>query len=240
MIHIIVPGKGYFPKNLVNDNENKKRVVILADPDGMIPVSAYLNKDFSNPEVIPVILNNKNGEVSEELTALKIAFMVGQIAGHDRFTVYTDNQMLADAVKCPAQVKKTPARKSSPVTKTDKQLGQEQEAKTEDPEMNPPAEAATAKKKTEKSVAKAEKPKATSTVKKAADIKAPSDQDIKKVIGNGNEKYIPLIRDVFKTSTQVTFALNVRMALAKEGASNEKCREIADNLEKAFKEKLPL
>ena len=51
MLHIIILNKNYFPQKLNTAVKTGDKVVVIATPDGSIPVSAYQNESLKNMEV---------------------------------------------------------------------------------------------------------------------------------------------------------------------------------------------
>ncbi|MBO5622499.1 MAG: hypothetical protein J5959_12820, partial [Butyrivibrio sp.] len=79
MFHIIILNKNYFPAKLNNIKPGDK-VIILASPDGSIPVSAYKDEQFRNMEV-KLLPDIKDTSSADGKNALRIAqaMLVGQI-----------------------------------------------------------------------------------------------------------------------------------------------------------------
>ena len=79
MLHIIILNKNYFPTKLNAVKPNDK-AIILASPDGSIPVSAYKDELLKNMEV-KLLPDIKDTTSADGKNALRIAqaMLIGQL-----------------------------------------------------------------------------------------------------------------------------------------------------------------
>ena len=252
MLHIIILNKNYFPTKL-NAVKPTDKVIILASPDGSIPVSAYKDEVLKNMEV-KLLPDIKNTTSEEGKNALRIAqaMLIGQLTAPVKdFEIYTDDSVLLKALTPftgkKASSKKKAAQKvveSAPVSETLGPKKEESEAGSEKQKKEPKRKTvkkaaeepvkAPAKEKAETKGAKASKANATA---KAA--KLPTQAEVKRVLGAANSSYAKVIMDVIKKSNQITFEMDLRMKLVESGMEANQCKELAHSLNEEFGKMLP-
>ncbi|MBO6240178.1 MAG: hypothetical protein J6O61_04965 [Butyrivibrio sp.] len=263
MLHIIILNKNYFPAKLSAIKPNDK-VIVLASPDGAIPVSAYKDEALKNMEVrlLPEI---KDSASQDGKAALRIAqaMIIGQLtSGIKDFSIYTDDAVLLKALTPFTGVKKASAKKAA-VTKTEKVKEEpKKDAAPLDNEEEPKAEVS--KKAEKKSTEKKSAPKETNVIKKEkakakaseakkeskpskvtkADVKTkpaklPTQAEVKRVIGASNSGYSKAIMEVIKKSNQITFEMDLRMKLVEAGMDPNQCKELAHSINEEFGKTLP-
>ncbi len=113
MLHIIILNKNYFPSklNLVKPND---KVIVLASPDGAIPVSAYQDESLKNMEVklLPELKDTTSPDGKNILRIMQ-AMLIGQLIATEKdFEIYTDDNALLKALS-PFLLKKPAARRKS-------------------------------------------------------------------------------------------------------------------------------
>ena len=260
MLHIIILNKNYFPTKL-NAVKPTDKVIILASPDGSIPVSAYKDEFLKNMEV-KLLPDIKDTTSVDGRNALRIAqeMLIGQITAPIKdFEIYTDDTVLLKALapftgKKVAAKKKTSAKaveaKAETVLEKD-----ETKASTETAEKKPKKAVA---KKTEKTDSKEitksadekkeslekDKPRKSTSKVNRADVKTkpaklPTQAEVKRVIGAANSSYAKAIMDVIKKSNQITFEMDLRMKLVESGMEANQCKELAHSLNEEFGKMLP-
>lgn len=121
MLHIIILNKNYFPKlNLVKPND---KVIVLASPDGAIPVSAYQDESLKNMEV-KLLPGFKDTASQDGKNILRItqAMLIGQLTATEKdFEIYTDDNYLLKAL-APFLMKKPAAKRKSTVKPSEKKV----------------------------------------------------------------------------------------------------------------------
>lgn len=121
MLHIIILNKNYFPKlNLVKPND---KVIVLASPDGAIPVSAYQDESLKNMEV-KLLPGFKDTASQDGKNILRItqAMLIGQLTATEKdFEIYTDDNYLLKAL-APFLMKKPAAKRKSTVKPSEKNV----------------------------------------------------------------------------------------------------------------------
>ena len=128
MLHIIILNKNYFPTKLNNVKPSDK-VIILASPDGSIPVSAYKDEQFRNMEV-KLLPDIKEDSSAEGKNALRIAqaMLIGQMtAAEKEYEIYSDDDLLLNALSsftgkkaANKKVSSRPSKKKASVTEEKK------------------------------------------------------------------------------------------------------------------------
>lgn len=267
MFHIIILNKNYFPAKL-NNVKTGDKVIILASPDGSIPVSAYKDEQFRNMEV-KLLPDIKDTSSADGKNALRIAqaMLVGQItAPIKEFEIYTDDKMLEKALmpftgKKPGTKKKTPA-KTAPVVEEIKDASAEKKASKRDDTKKPVKKVAEVKAAEQEEVKTASKPakkekvdakykavtkeqpekKAKSVAKadvKTKPAKLPTQAEVKRVLGAANSSYAKPIMEVIKKSNQITFEMDLRMKLVEAGMDANQCKDLAKTINEEFGKMLP-
>ena len=121
MLHIIILNRNYFPKlNLVKPND---KVIVLASPDGAIPVSAYQDESLKNMEV-KLLPGFKDTASQDGKNILRItqAMLIGQLTATEKdFEIYTDDNYLLKAL-APFLMKKPAAKRKSTVKPSEKNV----------------------------------------------------------------------------------------------------------------------
>ena len=122
MLHIIILNKNYFPSklNLVKPND---KVIVLASPDGAIPVSAYQDESLKNMEV-KLLPGFKDTASQDGKNILRItqAMLIGQLTATEKdFEIYTDDNYLLKAL-APFLMKKPAAKRKSTVKPSEKNV----------------------------------------------------------------------------------------------------------------------
>ena len=261
MLHIIILNKNYFPTKLNNVKPSDK-VIILASPDGSIPVAAYKDEQLKNMEV-KLIPDIKDTSSSEGKNALRIAqaMLIGQItAPIKEFEIYTDDKMLEKAL-VPFTKKKTSAKIASS-TEEIKDAPAEKKASKQNAVKKPTTKAIDTKGAEAKEVKTASKPakketadakakggakelpeKKTSKVAKAEvktkPAKLPTQAEVKRVLGAVNSSYAKPIMEVIKKSNQITFEMDLRMKLVEAGMDANQCKDLAKSINEEFGKMLP-
>ena len=262
MLHIIILSKNYFPQKLNAAVMPSDKVVVIATPDGSIPVSAYQDESFRNMEV-KLIPEFKNTSTQDEKNLLRItqAMLIGQLtAGIKDFEIYSDDEVLLKAL-IPYTDKKPASRKKAVVKAQEKRV----ESVKEEPVLNRASKVSAEKSaKTEKKPAK--KPSETNTEKMAdsevvkdsvkeetamksgkvsrGDVttkpaKLPTQAEVKRILGAANSIYAKPIMDVIKKSNQITFEMDLRMKLVEAGMEASQCQELAKTINDEFGKFLP-
>ncbi len=217
MLHIVVLSKNYFPDRLNSQVKAGDKVIILALPDGAIPVSAYKDDALKGMEVrfLPQ-LKDANSQDAKNTLRLAQALLIGQLTASEKdFAIYTDDSVLLKAV-APFTGKKTVNKKSSP-------------------------------KKAEVKPAKSVAPvvvKEKAVVTKKAEVKTkpaklPTQAEVKRVLGAVNSAYAKPIMEVIKKSNQITFEMDLRMKLVEAGMEANQCKELARSINEEFGKMLP-
>ena len=260
MLHIIILNKNYFPTKLNAVKPNDK-VIILASPDGSIPVSAYKDELLKNMEV-KLLPDIKDTTSADGKNALRIAqaMLIGQLTASVKdFEIYTDDTVLLKAL-APFTGKKVAAKKKTS-TKTAEVKAEtlveknEAKASTEAAEKKPKKAVAKKAEKTDsKVITKSEdekkespvkdKPKKSTTKVNRADVKTkpaklPTQAEVKRVLGAANSGYSKAIMEVVKKSNQITFEMDLRMKLVEAGMEANQCKELAHSLNEEFGKMLP-
>ncbi len=260
MLHIIILGKNYFPEKLSSAVKANDKVVIIATPDGSIPVSAYRDEALKNMEVkfLPQL---KDAGTQESKNALRIAqaVLIGQLtASAPEFDIYTDDFALLKAL-LPFLRKKPSGRKKAKDKEPQPKVEAVKEAAPVKKEVK--AEAVSDKKVTKKPATekkekvKAEKAPSKTTAKEMeedkkpakiskADVKTkpaklPTQAEVKRVLGAANSSYAKPIMEVIKKSNQITFEMDLRMKLVEAGMEAPKCQELARTINDEFGKMLP-
>ena len=267
MLHIIILNKNYFPTKLNNVKPSDK-VIILASPDGSIPVAAYKDEQLKNMEV-KLIPDIKDTSSTEGKNALRIAqaMLIGQItAPIKEFEIYTDDKMLEKALvpftgKKVSTKKKTSA-KIAPSTEEIKDAPAEKKASKQNAAKKPTTKVIDTKGAEAKEVKTASKPakketadaktkggakelpeKKTSKVAKAEvktkPAKLPTQAEVKRVLGAANSSYAKPIMEVIKKSNQITFEMDLRMKLVEAGMDANQCKDLAKTINEEFGKMLP-
>ena len=122
MLHIIILNKNYFPSklNLVKPSD---RVIVLASPDGAIPVSAYQDESLKNMEVklLPDIKDIASPDGKNTLRITQ-AMLIGQITATEKdFEIYTDDNYLLKALT-PFLSKKPASKRKITVKPSEKKV----------------------------------------------------------------------------------------------------------------------
>ncbi len=224
MLHIIILNKNYFPQKLNTAVKPGDKVVVIATPDGSIPVSAYQNESLKNMEVklLPEIKDTASPD-GRNVLRIAQAMYIGQLtATVKEFEIYTDDNALLKALAPFTGKKSSSKRKSS---------AKPSEAKAE---KTPEVKAEETKKKTER--------KSTKTAKadvKKKPVKLPTQAEVKRVLGAANSSYTKLIMEVIKKSNQITFEMDLRMKLVEAGMEASQCQELARTINEEFGKSLP-
>ncbi len=258
MLHIIILNKNYFPAKLNVIKPNDK-VVVLASPDGAIPVSAYKDDALKNMEVklLPEI---KYNDSQDGKAALRIAqaMIIGQLtSGIKEFSIYTDDTVLIKALTPFTGVKKSVAKKTT-VPKTDKEkespkkdvapLSKEKTAKAEsskkaekkaDTKEKKTIEKETVEVKASESKKESKSSKVSKAEVKTKPAKLPTQAEVKRVLGAANSGYSKAIMEVIKKSNQITFEMDLRMKLVEVGMDPNQCKELAHSINEEFGKMLP-
>ncbi len=197
MLHIIILNKGYFPEKLKTKDDGNDKVVVIASPNGSIPISAFQNDMFKNIDVklVPEI-KDKTSKDGEEKLRIAQAFLIGElVADNSDFELYTDDEIISDTVLQLIPSKRSVAKKaSSKKTSTTKTTSRKSANKTVETasEVKETAETkdvpATDKKtvvekkanKATKTAEKKEKKESAVTKEKTQKKNAPSDKATKK------------------------------------------------------------
>jgi hypothetical protein len=226
MLHIIILGKNYFPTKL-NTIKSSDKVIILASPDGAIPVSAYKDETLKNMEVklLPEIkdVTTQNGK---EALRIAQAMLIGQLTADTKdYQIYTEDNALLKALAPfmgtnKSTVKKTAA--SKPVKAEIKPAEDKKEEKLPEPK----------KEKKASKVTKAEV--------KTKPAKLPTQAEVRRVLGATNSGYSKAIMEVIKKSNQITFEMDLRMKLVEAGMEASQCKDLAKTLNDEFGKMLPL
>ena len=219
MLHIIILNKDFFPEKLTAKASSKDKVVVIASADGVIPVSAFSNEAFRDMEVklLPEI-KNADSEEGRNMVRLAQAMMIGRLTESEKeYEIYTDDEMLKNAIALFTGSRKTASKRSAKTVAKDSTAPEEIETKAK-----------------AKAVRKAKD--------KKVDIpsKLPSLAQLKKALGAANSGYAKTAHNVMKNSSQITFEMNLRMELAKEGLESAVCQELAKSLNDEFGKMLPV
>ncbi len=265
MLHIIILNKNYFPDKLSSVKPSDK-VIILASPDGSIPVSAYKDEALKNMEV-KLLPDLKETNTQEGKGALRIAqaMLIGQLtADVKEYQIYTDDGILLKALAPFSGTKKVAAKK----TTAGKQTKVKEEPIAEsDSEKEEAVIAKTPKKKTRKATEKqsdknenkaivedkkVEAPVQEKKVRKASKaakdakaeaktkpVKLPTQAEVKRVLGAANSGYTKAVMEVIKKSNQITFEMDLRMKLVEAGMDASQCKDLAKTLNDEFGKALP-
>lgn len=267
MLQIIILSKNYFPAKLNNVKPTDK-VIILASPDGSIPVSAYRDETLKNMEV-KLLPDMKDTTSAEGKSALRIAqaMLIGQLtAAVKDFEIYTDDKILEKALTPftgkKVSTKNTSAKVSSAAEEIKKPSLTEKKALQKEPAKKGTKNKADmtmaelraevlASKETEKEKAdtktkakeKAQPEKKASKVAKAEvttkPAKLPTQAEVKRVLGAANSSYAKPIMEVIKKSNQITFEMDLRMKLVEAGMDASQCQELAKSINEEFGKSLP-
>ncbi len=113
MLHIIILNKNYFPSklNLVKPSD---KVIVLASPDGSIPVSAYRDETLKNMEVklLPELKDTASQD-GKNVLRIAQAMLIGQLTAAEKdFEIYTDDSSLLKAL-APFTSKKLSAKRKN-------------------------------------------------------------------------------------------------------------------------------
>lgn len=240
MLHIIILNKNYFPSKL-NNVKPSDRVVILASPDGSIPVSAYKDEVIKNMEV-KLLPDMKDISSAEGKNALRIAqaVSVGQLTASEKdFEIYTDDNVLLKAIapftgkKAPARKKTKPAKGISATNKADiKTVTQTDVAEVK-------VKGTKKEEKSGKSTGATKSGKVTRADVTTKPARLPSQAEVKRVLGAANSGYAKPIMEVIKKSNQITFEMDLRMKLVEAGMEAPQCQELAKTINEEFGKMLP-
>lgn len=267
MLHIIILNKNYFPSKLNNVKPSDK-VIILASPDGSIPVAAYKDEQLKNMEV-KLIPDIKDASSAEGKNALRIAqaMLIGQItASVKEFEIYTDDKTLEKALVSftgkKVSTKKKTSAKIAPATEEIKEAPAEKKVSKPDTAKKTAKKSADAKSAEQKKEKTASKPakkeiadaktkgdakefpeKKASKVAKAEvttkPAKLPTQAEVKRVLGAANSSYAKPIMEVIKKSNQITFEMDLRMKLVEAGMDANQCKDLAKSINEEFGKSLP-
>ncbi len=255
MLHIIILNKNYFPSKL-NLAKLSDKVIVLASPDGAIPVSAYQDESLKNMEVklLPELKDTASQD-GKNIQRITQAMLIGQLTATEKdFEIYTDDNSLLKAL-APFTGKKTSAKKKSAAKSSEAKneaMAKETSAKEDlDPKKDSKAE--TAKKTTKKTAEEvkventseeavkeekaktAKKPsKVTKAEVKTKPAKLPTQAEVKRVLGAANSSFVKPIMEVIKTSNQITFEMDLRMKLAEAGMDASQCQDLARTINEEF------
>ncbi len=262
MLHIIILSKNYFPQKLNSAVMPSDKVVVIATPDGLIPVSAYKDESFRNMEV-KLVPEFKSTSAQDEKNLLRItqAMLIGQLtAGIKDFEIYSDDEVLLKALipytdKKPASKKKTsakvqekkaePSKEGTVINKVSKAASEKSVKSVKRPakkssEMDPgkavDSEAAKDSVKEDAPVKDGKASRGEVTVKPA---KLPTQAEVKRILGAANSVYAKPIMDVIKKSNQITFEMDLRMKLVEAGMEASQCQELAKTINEEFGKFLP-
>lgn len=122
MLHIIILNKNYFPSKL-NMVKPSDRVIVLASPDGAIPVSAYQDESLKNMEVklLPELKDTASQD-GKNILRITQAMLIGQLTATEKdFEIYTDDNYLLKAL-APFLMKKPAAKRKSTVKPSEKKV----------------------------------------------------------------------------------------------------------------------
>ncbi len=226
MLHIIILSKNYFPAKL-NSIRPNDQVIIIASPDGAIPVSAYKDEALRKMEVklLPEI---KDVTTQDGKAALRIAqaMLIGQITADTKeYQIYTDDNALLKALAPFIGTRKSTAKKTT-VSKPAKAEIKPAEDKREEKMPEPKKESKVSK------VTKAEV--------KTKPAKLPTQAEVRRVLGAANSGYSKAIMEVIKKSNQITFEMDLRMKLVEAGMEASQCKDLAKILNDEFGKTLPV
>ena len=241
MLHIIILNKNYFPSklNLVKPTD---KVIVLASPDGSIPVSAYRDESLKKMEV-KLLPEFKDTASQDGKNALRItqAMLIGQLTATEKdFEIYTDDNVLLKALaafneKRPASKRKNAVKSSE--RKTEALIKTASVKEEAEPDKDTLA-------KSEKELSKkASDEKKTSKVSRAEvktkPAKLPTQAEVKRILGAANSGYARPIMEVIKRSNQITFEMDLRMKLVEAGMEASQCQELAKTINEEFGKMLP-
>ena len=122
MLHIIILNKNYFPSKL-NLAKPSDKVIVLASPDGAIPVSAYQDESLKNMEVklLPELKDTASQD-GKNIQRITQAMLIGQLTATEKdFEIYTDDNSLLKAL-APFLMKKPAAKRKSTVKPSEKKV----------------------------------------------------------------------------------------------------------------------
>ncbi len=226
MLHIIILNKGFFPEKIKAKADGKDQVVVIASPNGSIPVSAYQNDIFKHIEVklIPEV-EDEDSKEGREMLRISQALLIGElIAGNPEYELYTDDEVLQKSLVASSRESKISSRKT-----ISRKAGKE---KTSTSEVK--------KKKTgTESVPVSKMKTVEEKMPGGKREKLPTAAQIKTFLGAANSSYSKIVMATLKKSNQITFEMNMRMKLAETGLDANECQDLAKNLNDEFGKTLP-
>jgi hypothetical protein len=269
MLHIIILGKNYFPEKLSQTVKAGDKVIIIASPDGSIPVSAYKDEALRNMEV-KLLPQMKDTGSADGKNAFRIAqaLLIGQLtASSKEFEIYTDDSVLLKAIApYTASKNKSVKKKNSTSPSETKAESRKAQQVVRDEASKMQADAKDIKDvkdvrnvrhaKDIKDVGDAKdvienisqlsgarKEKRTNKVTKAEiktkPAKLPTSAEVKRILGAANSSFAKAVMEVLKKSNQITLEMDLRMKLAEAGMEALQCKELARTLNEEFGRFLP-